>query len=63
MATSLVPLTQAEMHELQGSMVDRMIELNRTLHNDKVDRRATMRQISSLSRLHKKMMNYQTSIV
>lgn len=62
MSLNLIPPSNDEMNELQGTVVDKMIELNKTLcGGDCPDPKQTEQEIVALSRLSKKVANYQKS--
>jgi hypothetical protein len=58
MTVNLVPLTTEEMNEIQSTVVDRMIELNREIREGKHPEQA-LQEISKLSKLSNKISNYQ----
>jgi hypothetical protein len=58
MAVNLVPLTSEEIQEIQSSVVDKMIELNKEFRNGRRNKHIA-EEISNLSKLSEKISNYQ----
>lgn len=61
MTPNLAPLTVEEIQEIQVSVVDKMIELNRKMRRDGKSKEA-VEEISTLSKLSDKLSNYQEQI-
>ena len=59
MAVNLVPLSTDEVCELQGTVVDKMLELNKILRNGCDNPRDMKNDIAILSKLSKKIAKYQ----
>lgn len=56
----LIPFTEEELTEVQVTIVDRMLELNRDVRNGKLSLETAAQQMETLSRVSDKVSKYST---